>query len=390
MLTLEVLRARHGDCLIIHHGSRRRPRRVLIDGGPHHVFKSFLKPRLEAMRDDADPEEPLPLELVMVSHLDQDHIYGILELFNALSDAVEDEATPLVDIGALWHNAFPDLVGKPPAEAAAAESAALQVAGAAEAEADLGLEGHTRLVLSSVNEGRKLRDAARKLAIEVNPGGSGGLILAGHEKKLGNLALQVIGPAQAEADALKKEWDKQVKVLLKKEAEKEKRAKAAAYVDKSVFNIASIVVVAEMDGRRMLLTGDARGDTILEGLEAHGLLDGDGKAHFDLLKLPHHGSDRNVEDDFFRRITADRYVVSGDGSHHNPELETFRMLFRARERETPFSLHLTYAPGEMEADYPSADLTALFAQAKADGVEFTLETPAAGSDSMSIPLVEAN
>jgi hypothetical protein len=32
--------------------------------------------------------------------------------------------------------------------------------------------------------------------------------------------------------------------------------------------------------------------------------------HFDLLKLPHHGSNSNVEEDSFRRITADSYVVS--------------------------------------------------------------------------------
>ncbi len=87
----------------------------------------------------------------------------------------------------------------------------------------------------------------------------------------------------------------------------------------------------------MLLTGDARGDKIIENLEEHGLMDDEGKIHVDLLKMPHHGSDRNVEDDFFKRVTADHYVVSGDGRHHNPELETYRMLFKARQGAIPTS-----------------------------------------------------
>jgi hypothetical protein len=40
--------------------------------------------------------------------------------------------------------------------------------------------------------------------------------------------------------------------------------------------------------------------------------------HVDILKGPHHGSNRNVERIFFKRITADHYVFSGNGEHGNP------------------------------------------------------------------------
>ena len=52
--------------------------------------------------------------------------------------------------------------------------------------------------------------------------------------------------------------------------------------------------------------------------------------HVDLLKVPHHGSANNLDDDFFERITADHYVFSGNGEHGNPERETLEMLFDAR------------------------------------------------------------
>jgi hypothetical protein len=76
----------------------------------------------------------------------------------------------------------------------------------------------------------------------------------------------------------------------------------------------------------MLLTGDGRGDDILAGLKQP-------KIHVDLFKLPHHGSDRNVSTEMFRRITADWYVVSGDGRDGNPEPATLAMIAEARGKE---------------------------------------------------------
>ena len=94
-------------------------------------------------------------------------------------------------------------------------------------------------------------------------------------------------------------------------------------------------------GKSILLTGDARGDKILEGLETIGALEPGKTMHVDVLKVPHHGSSNNLTRNFFERITADHYVFSGDGEHGNPEREAFEMLFKARGT-APFAIHLTY------------------------------------------------
>ncbi len=73
-----------------------------------------------------------------------------------------------------------------------------------------------------------------------------------------------------------------------------------------------------------------------------------GKLHVDVLKVPHHGSSNNLDDDFFQRITADHYVFSGDGEHGNPERESMEMLFKARGKE-PLRIHLTYPVAEIDA-----------------------------------------
>ena len=65
--------------------------------------------------------------------------------------------------------------------------------------------------------------------------------------------------------------------------------------------------------KRILLTGDARGDKILAGLEFVGVLKKDGRIHVEVLKVPHHGSANNLDVAFFERITADHGTGEGEG-----------------------------------------------------------------------------
>jgi len=140
------------------------------------------------------------------------------------------------------------------------------------------------------------------------------------------------------------DWLKELKAAGKKPEDA-----LSAFVDKSVPNLSSLVLLAKVDDKTMLLTGDARGDKILEGLEAIGAIEADGTLHVDILKVPHHGSSNNAALEFFERISADHYVFSGNGEHGNPERETLEMLFEARGDE-PFTLHLTYPIDEIDVE----------------------------------------
>ena len=143
--------------------------------------------------------------------------------------------------------------------------------------------------------------------------------------------------------ALQREHD----AFLRRSKEKAAKGALAAFTDNSVANLSSIVVLAEANGRQMLLTGDARGDKILVGLEQVKLLKPRGKMHVDILKVPHHGSSRNMERIFFERIIADHYVFSGNGEHGNPDLETLQMLSDARGSAN-FTVYLTYPVNEID------------------------------------------
>lgn len=347
--SLDVRRARKGDCLIIHYGTKEKPGLILIDGGPSNVYRPHLKPRLEQIRQTRKlaSSDPLDVDLLMVSHIDDDHINGILELMKELVEAKKAQQPQPVRVRNFWHNTFDDLLAgnsQPVIQSVTAAFGAASLRGEPEIE---GLDPHTAMVLASVGQGLRLRDDARFLQLPINSRFKDRLIVATAGQKVdlndqSGLQFTIVGPMQAELDNLRKDHEEFMKKAHRTPAA------LASFTDTSVANLSSIVVLAELNGKKILLTGDARGDKILEGLELTDLLKPGGKMHVDILKGPHHGSDRNIDSIFFQRITADHYVFSGDGEHGNPERETLQMLRNARAGND-FTVHLTYPISELDA-----------------------------------------
>ena len=357
IFSLDIRRAHKGDCLLLHFGSAGTPGLVMIDGGPKAVYVPHLRPRLIEIREarELEDHQPLPVDLLMVSHVDDDHIQGLLDLTKELREAV---GVPFVRVQRLWHNSFDAIIGNDPVELTAGVAnrfgpAALAGNLPADATLEVGddedpeVAESTLKVLASIVQGFQLRRDAEVLGIPLNPQTGGKLILASATTFALQTALTftVAGPMQPELIQLQKKHDEWLQAL--QDEGKTPEDALSAFVDRSVPNLSSLVLLAESGGKTMLLTGDARGDKILKGLESIGAVAAGGTLHVDILKVPHHGSSNNVAPKFFQRITADHYVFSGDGEHGNPERETLAMLFGARGA-APFHLHLTYPIDEID------------------------------------------
>ena len=380
LFTLEALEAKRGDALLLHYGTAEKPQLIVVDGGPAGVYNKTLKPRLEQLREARSPDGPLRVRMVMISHIDDDHINGVLQLLDKM-DQEPDPDRRLCKIATLWHNSFDGLLGNEAEELAAALPAAVEAASTGDFSGKLPVRRDTALVLASVNQGRKVRGLANKLGLNVNQGFGDGLVMV-REGEEGStidlkpgLRFRVTGPHQREVEALRKEWDEQIK--------KSGAAQAADFADKSVFNLSSIVVMAEAGGKRMLLTGDARGDLVLEGLERAGLMK-DGVCKVDLLKVPHHGSDRNVSTEFFRQVVADHYVISADGEHDNPDVPTLKMISEARG-DDEFTIHLTNGVLPEDDEDPEK-LIRFFEGEKATGKNYRVAIREEGALSLKVDL----
>ena len=109
--SLDIQRARKGDCLLLHYGSKDELGLALIDGGPAKVYEPHLKPRIGQIRQarGLHADQALLVDLLLVSHIDDDHINGILELTNELVDASNDKKPLRLKVRSFWHNTFDDI-----------------------------------------------------------------------------------------------------------------------------------------------------------------------------------------------------------------------------------------------------------------------------------------
>ena len=359
---LDVLRARSGDCTLLHYGTTQKPGLALIDGGHDNVYQPFLKPRLEQLREERglkDRGKPLPIDLMMLSHIDADHVAGLLELTAEILEPPEDDG-PIFRVLNLWHNTFDDVIDNDAAEladAVAGHFGPASLNGHVPADvlddledSDIPTVADTVMVVASVPQGHQLRQDAVDIPIERNVEAGGEFIMASDEAQqldMGKgLQFTVVGPMLPEVKKLQTE----IRTWLREHPEAQNKLTASALAslaDDSPTNLSSIVVLAEAEHKRILFTGDALGAKILKGLEMVGLIEEGGSIHVEVLKVPHHGSDRNVTPEFFERVTADHYVFSGNGQHGNPERVTLEMLAEARG-DDDYTIHLTYPVEEID------------------------------------------
>ena len=112
----------------------------------------------------------------------------------------------------------------------------------------------------------------------------------------------------------------------------------------------------------------------LNQLEKAGLLQ-DGKIEVDVLKLPHHGSIRNLDKDYFETIRTPRFLISADGKFDNPDLATLELISKARP-DDDFTIHLTYPTDQFNVPEIGAEIAKFFAAEKAAGRKYKVETRA--------------
>ncbi|ESZ26585.1 hypothetical protein [Mesorhizobium sp. L2C067A000] len=325
MVIFEALNALYGDCLILRYEDPKKAKRVwIIDGGPRNtavggktvsVWKDVLLPRLQQISST----KPFKVDLGMVSHIDDDHINGIERLTDELVHALPHPGD--VAFRRFWFNSFDEIVG--PAPAGQVESSGALALKLSTAAAGLLPEGgfspDGEAVIQSIPQGNKLAASLRSLKLQGNDP-LGGLIAARAGQTgidIDGATVTVIGPLQTRLDALREKWRKALEATSESARVAALQGLFATELDTSVPNLSSIVVLVEVSGKSLLLTGDARGDDIVAGWEQLKLPDSARK--LDLIKMPHHGSFANSSQEFLQFFEAEHYVFSADGHYENPD-----------------------------------------------------------------------
>lgn len=257
-MRVEFLQAGSGDSIWICHNKKN----IVIDGGK--TSSAIIKRYNKLPQDEC-------IDLLVVTHIDSDHIAGIIALVELLKTRGETDRLKQV-----WFN-YPK-------------------------KEDTGEY--------SVNEGNSLSDSLCK--IEGLNWCNNTSELIGKGKLVGDIKLSVLAPdhdvaneyipkTPDELGARKDDWNINLDSLIANVDDDD--------IDESGPNSQSIVILVEYADKKILLPGDCTPKELYGALHTYNSIHGT-SLKLDLMKLPHHGSKRNIMRDLFTEINCKKFVVS--------------------------------------------------------------------------------
>ena len=361
ILKIKMYPAGNGDAFLISSAGTN----ILVDGGYPRTFDKYILHDLCYLSNKGED-----LDLVITSHIDADHISGLIR-FLSLNGSL---ASPkIVEIKNIWHNSLRSLTTINSSDIDLSDQQLLN---------SICRRGHPSHVEYTSNEANEI--SARQgssLAFLIN---SGGYIWNGnngrtsisveHTQMLNfpNGNIRVIGPTQPRLDDLLQWWKKQLQRLgykgskesgdliddafeflceHSKESNKinpvplstgsHKKLKDVYTPDSSATNGSSIATIVELEEVRILMLADAWAEDIIQELK---ILQSQGHSMiFDAIKVSHHGSLHNSSPELFELIDAPKFIISSNGNAHNhPDIE---VLIEIVDRPASFSrtLYFNYA-----------------------------------------------
>lgn len=307
---INFLPARYGDCLWIEYGALENTKYILIDGGTGGTKKDIK----EVLKDV--PKEKRIIELLVVTHIDRDHIEGILSL-------LEEEDLPC-EIKSIWFNGWMHLQNNPSVEPFGAV------------------------------QGERLTAAILKHKLPWNSHFQGGPVVVPQGGPLpkiildGGMEIILLSPMKEHLTALRGSWESDVRDAgldpgfgapvipntgraqsfgIPVIPDVNKLITEKFYEDTAVANGSSIAFIAKFGGKAALLAGDSFPGVISRSLER---LEAD--LPLDLVKISHHGSKGNTSPDLIQKLDCSHFVISTSGTvFHHPDAVTIARLITLKD-----------------------------------------------------------
>lgn len=338
MFTIEMLPAGHGDSLLLVYGDAEKPHYILIDGGPYNVYthkkdtkRVTLKKRTQQILDKNGQ-----LELLVITHIDSDHIEAPLRL---LANKPRD-----LKIGEVLFNNRNHLEQRPTDGGG--------VLGAAQGEMLSALiQEKLRLSWNSSFDNR---------AVQWDPISSPPTITLPD-----GLQFTVLSPTPEKLENLIPEWDdviEQTGLDIADEQERQKKAlellrknrrvgpEPEGFVlggdpvrdfasepfeeDSTPPNGSSIALLVEFEGKSCLFAGDAHPSVLVDSISRLLLERGGDQLQVDAFKLPHHGSKNNLSPELVKLVKTNNYLFSSNGSYfQHPHPQTIARILEENQSE---------------------------------------------------------
>lgn len=338
MFTIEMLDAYEGDALWIEYGDSQRPRRLLVDCGRKRTYREIAR-RIEKLSD--------PLELLVITHVDDDHIFGAVPLLG-------DGRITAAHFKDVWYNGYTHLDRRTAARPAPDRLGPLN----GEFFAGLLLKG-----------GFPWNEAFGGASVVVEAEGPLPAVMLE-----GGLRLTLLSPGWGELARMKDFWKSELGDIPAGDPEgalrrlKDARGRAPDVlggilniqgvldrdkeaVDTKEPNGSSIAFLAEYKDRRVLFAADAHPPVLQASLQRLMAERGeDAKFRLNAFKLSHHGSKNNISRALLKLIDCDCFLISTSGKiHGHPDKQALaRIVERYRRAARPTRLYFNHRSEQTE------------------------------------------
>ena len=323
-IRFEFFEAGCGDSILV---STDEGTNILIDGGVASTYEDAITYSLDTLNGD--------LDLVVVTHIDTDHICGIIELLNDKyrRNMIKD----------FWFNTASEnmlIMGQDTNE----------IGG-----------GHGNLLSYFIRS----RDISHKNNIYLKENISDNIFPIGKDIKLTLLsptqkALKELRDTWNENDILKKCQGGSVQIGGYKYPEDRReiddlytsyKNKKIKFGKKDTYtNNSSIAFILSYKNKNFLFLGDSDINDINISLKDLGYSEKkDEQLEVGFVKLSHHGSKKNINDEFLSLIKSDTFVTLTDGSHPNnskykhPDKESYTLILNHSKRARTINLFFNYS-----------------------------------------------
>jgi len=330
-LRIEMGRALHGDCLFVEWGGANGKHRMLIDGGPIGAY-DVLENRIAAL-----PADERLFELMVLSHVDTDHIEGMVRLF---AEPADKWPFKVKDV---WFNGWRHMDEE-------------DTLGGRQGEFFSALLQH-RLWPGAWNgafKGAVVVPASGPLPAKCLDGGMKLTLLSPTREKLDKMReawrkdLKASGIKAGDVDAAWEDLGSQKKYLPDEGLLASSKSSIAEILkrqfktDDAAANGASIAFLAEHAAGSCLFLADAHPDGVTGSLKRLLADRGAKRLKVDAVKVAHHGSKNNTDEELVSLIDSPRFLFSTSGAQfkHPDEEAIARIIAGAGGR--PVTLYFNY------------------------------------------------
>jgi ribonuclease BN (tRNA processing enzyme) len=308
-VTIEFLKVLHGDSILIRFSDKNNiNRNILIDGGPRiaYLFNDRRNNREKAGELKVKLTEIKGLgekiDLLIITHVDDDHIGGILRWIEDNSFFSKD------DIGKIWFNS--GLLIAEFFQSLFYQENLIPLS----TKADLN---------TSIKQGATLEQYIKETQFWDRK-----IIKAKDEFHELGMTFKILSPEIKNLKLLLGKWEKEVKIpytykeqndyhlSLKEHIKRDNSIERDMSEDNAKHNGSSIAFILSYENSNFLFLADAHHKVVEESLRLLGYSE-TRKLKAKMVKVSHHGSKSNTSKELLSLIDCDYFVISSNGDIHS-------------------------------------------------------------------------